>query len=334
MSTQERRSYQLEELLPIEDAIRISVRAAVLRSLQKGEISCRYDDNDAFRNLVDIRVNELIGARDATQHILLRNVDPSCHFKSPLGGEAVFWDMPDNEVGKNSAEGMINSCADLQELPPEAHKLTIPLYMCGRRFGHSGRTGTIAEMIAQRGNKDGEWDVDPSLVSKIGLVHDLGKFHPYVAELSKKKGEFTTQDHEKIKIHSVYGALAIYMLMVFEEGKYFPSELKEHFEDICYAILRHHVWFDGNKEKSYPTWVDHDDLSKIDKIISVADAYDAAYTREYSDSKKDTAGSLGKISSDSGTQFDPGVIYILNKVRPELVLHKPHMPKNLTDLLN
>ncbi len=121
-------------------------------------------------------------------------------------------------------------------------------------------------------------------------------------ELLTKTSEFTNEERELMKKHTVAGAKSL------ETFTSIPH-LKE-------AALYHHERFDGN---GYPYGLKEMQIPLFVRIISVADSFDVmASKRPYKD-----IFSLEKIKEElkncSGTQFDPKIVSVMIQLIEEKI---------------
>lgn len=109
-----------------------------------------------------------------------------------------------------------------------------------------------------------------------GLLHDYGKlFIPY--KILNKSSKLTVKEREEIKKHTILGY------------RYLKDE-KCFSKDILWGVLDHHERVDGT---GYGKGKTGKDISKLAKIIMIADVYDAMISdRVY------------KVSLDRGTVYE------------------------------
>ncbi len=165
-------------------------------------------------------------------------------------------------------------------------------------YQHSKKVGFYAQKIAER-LKLSQKDIQH--IFYCGLVHDIGKIS-VMKELLTKTSEFTNEERELMKKHTVAGAKSL------ETFTSIPH-LKE-------VALYHHERFDGN---GYPYGLKEMQIPLFVRIISVADSFDVmASKRPYKD-----IFSLEKIKEElkncSGTQFDPKIVSVMIQLIEEKI---------------
>ncbi|MDO9513174.1 MAG: HD domain-containing protein, partial [Elusimicrobiota bacterium] len=131
---------------------------------------------------------------------------------------------------------------------------------------------------------------------QAAILHDLGKIG-ISGNLLKKKGPLTAAEFNEIKGHPQIGADIL-------KGVHGLNA-------IVPLILHHHEWWNG---KGYPTGLKGADIPLGSRIIAVADVYQSliserSYSRVYS-----PKAALEMIKKASGTQFDPDIVKIFEKL--------------------
>ena len=167
---------------------------------------------------------------------------------------------------------------------------------------HIRSVSKIAEVIAQkRGLKAEEIDI-----LKIGaLLHDIGKAD-ITDNVLKKPSRLTDEEFKEMKSHVTLGEIELnsYNLGDFERSKIIASE--------------HHERFDG---RGYPRGLKGNEIDELSRIVSLADATQAMFGRNYQSGRKKSE-LINELKRCAGTQFDPEMVDILCNVldkEPELV---------------
>lgn len=146
------------------------------------------------------------------------------------------------------------------------------------------------EMAIKMGINDDERDI-----LKVGaLLHDVGK--EYVSSsVLKKPSKLTDEEFNEMKAHVVFGEVELskYNLGEYERAKAIASE--------------HHERYDG---RSYPRGIKGEQIDKLARILSIADAAQAMFGRSYQAgrTKEDL---INQLNENAGTQFDPYMINTL-----------------------
>ncbi len=172
--------------------------------------------------------------------------------------------------------------------------------------GHSRRVAQYAKMIALR------MDLSPDEIEEVyyaGLIHDVGKLG-LDNRIINKNGRLTDEEFAEIKRHPSLG---------YEILK--DISVKGKFAD---GAKCHHERIDG---KGYPDGLSGEDISRLARIISVADAYDAMTSkRPYRDVLPQEVA-REQIEKGIGTQFDPVVARImLDMIDEDTEYHMRQIP--------
>lgn len=165
--------------------------------------------------------------------------------------------------------------------------------------GHSERVTNIALGIA------GELefsDEERRMISRAGILHDIGKIGISDAILCKKE-KLTDEEWGAIKKHPQKA------VDILRPLKFLSSE-----SDI---ILSHHERYDG---KGYPRGHKGPDIHKAALILAVADAFDAMNSRRHYRDPLTRDAIIAELNRARGTQHDPEIIdafLSLLKKKPE-----------------
>ncbi|MBA7532894.1 hypothetical protein ES705_25124 [subsurface metagenome] len=122
------------------------------------------------------------------------------------------------------------------------------------RINHSFNVADLASRIAREIKGP---ELEPSIVKRVGLAHDIG-FLEIADKILKTKGELTERQFSLIKTHSERG---ISLLQHVELPPVFFAGIKYHHERL-----------DGS---GYPDELKGDEIPLIAKLIAVADFFDA-----------------------------------------------------------
>ena len=77
------------------------------------------------------------------------------------------------------------------------------------------------------------------------------------------------------------------------------------FEDVVTLILQHHERYDG---KGYPYGLSGEKLSRLSRVLTIADSYDAMVNDRPYKKKKTQEQAIAELERCSGTQFDPDLV--------------------------
>ncbi len=159
-------------------------------------------------------------------------------------------------------------------------------------YNHSNRVAKLSCSIAQA------MGVSEQHVKEIGnaaSIHDIGKVG-IEENLLKKNGKLSLEEYTEMKKHPAIGVRIVQSIPFLE--------------DAIPVILHHHERYDG---KGYPEGITGEQIPQSARIVMVADAVDAMMSdRPYRD-----ALTINKVFSElrenSGTQFDPEIVDIIEK---------------------
>ncbi len=158
---------------------------------------------------------------------------------------------------------------------------------------HSTRVTEFSLLIGQ--NMDcSEEELD--ILNVAGQLHDIGKIG-IRDDILLKPGRLTHDEFEKIKEHPVIGADIIVKLGLWNREQN--------------IIRHHHEKYNGT---GYPDGLKGDEIPKLARILSMADAFDAmasdrAYRKGMEKSKV-----VSIIRGCSGSQFDPLIVDVFLKM--------------------
>lgn len=157
----------------------------------------------------------------------------------------------------------------------------------------------VHEFAMEFGNVLGLSEETMKLLDLASLFHDIGKISIDYSILNKPSS-LTIEEYEEIKHHPEAGYRILSMI---------PD-----FSDVADIVRHHHERFDGN---GYPSGLKGNNIPYLDRIILIADAFDAIVNdRPYR--KKQTIPSAIKILEENkAQQFDPELVEIfIQKVIP------------------
>lgn len=159
--------------------------------------------------------------------------------------------------------------------------------------GHSDRVMKVACAIAE------ELDVPAEraeLLRNASLLHDIGKIGVPDAILSKA-GKLTAEEWETMRRHAIVS-----------ESICRPLGLPE---EVLFLIKHHHERLDG---KGYPSGLSAQELPFLQRILVVADSFDAMRSRRpYRDAMPE-ADLVAEFNKAAGRTLDPTVVDALRKL--------------------
>ncbi|MCL2382030.1 MAG: HD domain-containing protein [Treponema sp.] len=153
------------------------------------------------------------------------------------------------------------------------------------------------------------------------MLHDAGKVAIPDAIL-KKPDRFTLEERQTMQVHTIYGAA------LFDDPQ---SPLDDLSRDIA---LTHHENWNGT---GYPGWVDPftgtpiktgedgkalgkkgDEIPLAGRIVSIADVFDALWSRRIYKEPWAEEDILKEIRDQSGVKFDPELVDIFFEILPSI----------------
>lgn len=171
--------------------------------------------------------------------------------------------------------------------------------------GHSVRVAKYSRMIAEKMGLSAE---NCENIYYIGLLHDIGKIG-VPNEIINKPAKLSDEEYNIIKLHPVIG----YDILL---------EIKSR-PDLSIGARWHHERYDG---KGYPDEKSGEEIPLFDRIIAVADSYDAMTSNRSYRKYLPQEVVRKELEKNMGTQFDPEVakcMIALIDSDTEYVLHEP-----------
>jgi putative nucleotidyltransferase with HDIG domain len=159
--------------------------------------------------------------------------------------------------------------------------------------GHSERVTCYSLEIGKRLNLSAK---QMEALQHAAILHDIGKIGTDLGILHKN-GMLTNDEFEVIKEHPVVGSQII-------EPISFLNNVKR-------IVTEHHERYDG---KGYPHGKKGEELSLEARIIAITDAYDAMTSDRPYRKAFTLDEAMGELRKKSGTQFDPKIVEVFEKV--------------------
>ncbi len=150
--------------------------------------------------------------------------------------------------------------------------------------GHSARVAEYAYLLAKASGLD---QAESERARLCGLVHDIGKIGVPESVL-QKVDRLTEEEFRQIAAHPVVGHAIL---------KQIPQ-----MSDILAGVLEHHERWDG---RGYPNGTGGEAISKLGRLLAVADSFDAMTTSRTYRPARPVAEAIEEITRCAETQFDP-----------------------------
>ena len=129
-----------------------------------------------------------------------------------------------------------------------------------------------------------------------GLLHDIGK-RKIDLNIINKTSALTPQEWDEIKRHPTYGRDYLSGIASI------PAEARR-------VVYEHHENFDGT---GYPTGLRADDISKVARVVTIADVFDALTTNRAYHKAITPAEALNTMFGMQPGKFDPQIFRAFNK---------------------
>lgn len=114
-------------------------------------------------------------------------------------------------------------------------------------------------------------------LSLAGLMHDVGKKDPLVANLTLVKRHLSAKEFEKVKKHPVIGARIIDDMPIDERSCY-ELELKSK---LLATVSGHHIWHNAGNNFSYPHGICYSsEILVFPQLVMIADTLSACLDNE------------------------------------------------------
>lgn len=159
--------------------------------------------------------------------------------------------------------------------------------------GHAERMEDVALLL---GEKLGISERSINDIRLLAQFHDIGKVG-IPDKILFKPGMLTDEERAEMNKHS-------------EIGYRIASSIPE-IAHIANFILRHHERWDG---KGYPLGLREEDIPLEDRIVALADTYDAMTNDRPYRKALSHEEAIKEIIKNSGTQFDPNLVEIFIKL--------------------
>jgi HD-GYP domain-containing protein (c-di-GMP phosphodiesterase class II) len=162
--------------------------------------------------------------------------------------------------------------------------------------GHSERVAKICVKMGMKMDMD---EKSLRVLHNAALLHDMGKIG-VVESILNKNSTVNPEEWSKIRKHPEYGEEILKPILSLSE------EIK--------IVRHHHEREDG---KGYPDGLTGDQLSLSEKIMIVADAYDAMNSNRAYRLPLEPDTIREELLANKGSQFDPVVVDVLLEIMEE-----------------
>lgn len=165
---------------------------------------------------------------------------------------------------------------------------------------HIKRIGQYCSALAKEAGQSNKFC---DLIEHAAMMHDIGKI-AIPDEILLKQGRLTTEEWEKIKIHTIKGS------QILADSPYDVIQLAEQ------IALTHHEKWDGS---GYPNGLAGDEIPISGRITAICDVFDALLSERPYKKAWPLEKVLEELKSQSGVQFDPLLIDSFFAILPDIL---------------
>jgi len=153
----------------------------------------------------------------------------------------------------------------------------------------------ISRLSESMGKEIGLNEEKIETLKKLGLLHDIGEI-AIEKDILEKKGELTESERDEVNRHPEIG----YRIL---------STVKDMTEMAEYVLYHHERW----NGKGYPKGLKAEEIPIEDRIIAIADAYEAMSSDRSYRGALPIKVVIDELEKNAGTQFDPELVFIFIK---------------------
>ena len=158
-----------------------------------------------------------------------------------------------------------------------------------REEAHSLRVSALCNSM---GEALGMTEADIDILTKAGLLHDIGKI-AIDEEILNKPSKLTEEEYNELKRHSEIG--------------YRMLNTVNDMADIARYILHHHEKWDGN---GFPKGLKGEEIPYVSRIIAIANAYDDLTSDKVYEAAISREDAIEELLKKSGIKFDPELLLV------------------------
>jgi len=180
--------------------------------------------------------------------------------------------------------------------------------------GHGARIAILSLLINQKLEGEGLPYSDPDVLARTAFLHDVGKLHNSIHTTSLKTGEYNDIDRIIMRGHPKKGSEMVdraYGMLKNELGE----DVRGKLGDIINGIRFHHEGEDGKGYEGLAS----EDIPMQDKIVAVADIFDAMLSeRPYDNRDLSTGEAISQLKRAAHEgRLDAVVVQALIDIKPD-----------------
>lgn len=164
----------------------------------------------------------------------------------------------------------------------------------------SSHVKRISEYTYVLGKFSGLFEEEARMVSKMSILHDIGKV-TVADKILCKPGKLTTEEFDIMKKHTINGQKLLY------RGFHSDPKVSKIAQEIA---LYHHEKWDGS---GYPEGLKAEETPLHARIVGLVDVFDALISKRVYKDEWDLAKVVEYIESNAGTHFDPKLVKLFMK---------------------
>lgn len=241
-----------------------------------------------FLENVCYRINEIMARHNIS--------NPEIPINMSIGYAYNQDELPPYDIFKEADNEMYNDKIKKRAISRISIVNAIKKTMVNKDFGEEGHFQTLQELTKKMAVLLDLSSEQRNNLNLLAHYHDIGKVGISDSILFKP-GQLTKEEIAEMRKHCEIG--------------YRIAQIAKELAPIDEFILKHHEWWDGS---GYPLGLKGKNIPLECRILALVDAYDALTSNRPYRKALSSAEALLEIKKCSGTQFDPHLSAVLEKV--------------------